>query len=669
MCHHNVPFEGMQPPAHHSHSHPQQQPAPQKRSVTFEEDLRQQEASLAGEKYSQNIGKIPFAKIRQGHAEPVAAAIVAAQQHHQQQQHPQKAKISAADKFVIAIAPSDVAPSAIPMKSGLNRSNSVAGTQSTQSTAATGTTTSLHKSQSFSAEKSLRMSSSSRMQQLQQPKKSASSSAAAANSGLVSENDIQKARSQLKPSRSFPSEFSTGNEDQGDNSSSGVSSDQEVNSLTNHHSNPHSGNSGSSSSGKKFVTYVPVDGSTVGAASAAAVTTTTTTSSSAISNTSRVNWENNSESSDDINSEKSWILKSEQDNVGRNIISMKKMLHPKLQAIFDSTGGGSQTLPTSLKSASSRARLVEFADHDSTMSSMSSNSSNTSTGSHHHSHHHHHPQQQQQQQNYSSQTLPSRGHHKAAAERSHSTAGGEDQRSISQSLALIQQHVHSLGEVNTLAGVEKGAGKPEVPILAPPAGFSDSEANYSDNDSLSSGGSQKKFGFTRVTPTSRNIPKQSLTDQLKAERHHATLAKQAASKAASTKSQQQQQQQQNLMTRSIDSTLGNQLFNDSSAMTRSVDFSLVDQATQLPPPPQSSSSGGKKQKEFRTKPLLGWTTTDVCDWLDSLFMPEYKPAFIQNQVNGLKLASLTKLDWENLGVLRVGHMMNIEKSLKRHLAA
>ena len=75
----------------------------------------------------------------------------------------------------------------------------------------------------------------------------------------------------------------------------------------------------------------------------------------------------------------------------------------------------------------------------------------------------------------------------------------------------------------------------------------------------------------------------------------------------------------------------------------------------------------KQQKGFRGKPLMGWTMVDVCDWLDSLFLPEYKPAFIQAEVDGLKLAGLTKSELEALGVIRVGHMLNIERSLKRYL--
>jgi hypothetical protein len=56
------------------------------------------------------------------------------------------------------------------------------------------------------------------------------------------------------------------------------------------------------------VTYLPVDGGA----------------------TSTVVADNASESSDDV-SEKSWILRAEQDPMGHSIISMKKMLHPKLQ--------------------------------------------------------------------------------------------------------------------------------------------------------------------------------------------------------------------------------------------------------------------------------------------------------------------------------------------------
>ena len=86
-------------------------------------------------------------------------------------------------------------------------------------------------------------------------------------------------------------------------------------------------------------------------------------------------------------------------------------------------------------------------------------------------------------------------------------------------------------------------------------------------------------------------------------------------------------------------------------------------------PSPDFKNGQAVKKEFRNKPLIGWSVGDVCDWLDSLFMPEYKPAFVQNEVDGFKLASITKGELESMGVIRHGHMMNIEKSLKRYLTA
>ena len=176
-----------------------------------------------------------------------------------------------------------------------------------------------------------------------------------------------------------------------DNSSSGVSSDQEKT------------NSSSSNTTTKFVTYLPVESSTP-------ITKKTYDSES-------------SESSFDSNPQNE-----------QKITTMKKMLHPKLAAIFDLPGN-------------------------------------------------------QHGGNYSSQTLPNKSKLKKALSTSNtnqSSQNSNSERSISESLALINQHVTSLGEVNHLAS-EPLVGVPGV--LAPPPGFSDPES-YSDNESLSSNGSK-----------------------------------------------------------------------------------------------------------------------------------------------------------------------------------
>ena len=409
---------------------------------------------LVKEKYMQPIEKIPLARLRfeqtpHQHQHVASGAPPLSRLQYQivsQQELPvlQKVRVSDEDKIRIEVPP------VVPAKTVLARSNSSASNTPAVNAAVAASKLALHKSQSFCAEK---------LQSVAAPVLLPSPIDA---SGPISESDIQKARSQLKPSRSFPNEFKNNNNnnnsnnrkvsnnamtssdnnghlnsEEGDNSSSGVSSDQE------------NGSSG------KFVTYLPVDG---GAASSVAP-------------------DNVSESSDDV-SEKSWILRAEQDPMGRSIISMKKMLHPKLQAIFDAPPVTSHN--KLMTSSAGSAALQSHLEYNSP---------------------------------YSTQTLPNRGHHNHHQHKNNPTKSVlSDERSIDQSLALIHQHVNSLSDPTP---DDPGSG---IAVLAPPPGFSDSES-FSDNDSLSSSGSQRRFGIRGLPKTSRNLPVQSsLTDQLKKER-------------------------------------------------------------------------------------------------------------------------------------------------------
>ncbi|XP_019744050.1 SH3 and multiple ankyrin repeat domains protein 3-like isoform X2 [Hippocampus comes] len=75
-----------------------------------------------------------------------------------------------------------------------------------------------------------------------------------------------------------------------------------------------------------------------------------------------------------------------------------------------------------------------------------------------------------------------------------------------------------------------------------------------------------------------------------------------------------------------------------------------------PPPPT---------KPFALKPLPYWTKYDVADWLAYLNLGEHIERFIDNEIDGSHLPSLTKDDFLDLGVTRVGHRMNIERALKK----
>ncbi|XP_055926709.1 SH3 and multiple ankyrin repeat domains protein 2-like isoform X1 [Argiope bruennichi] len=73
------------------------------------------------------------------------------------------------------------------------------------------------------------------------------------------------------------------------------------------------------------------------------------------------------------------------------------------------------------------------------------------------------------------------------------------------------------------------------------------------------------------------------------------------------------------------------------------------------------------QKEFRFKLLQEWTSNDIADWLDSLFLPEYKQRFSEAGITGAKLANMDSNDLMGLGVKQMGHRLNMERSLKRYL--
>ncbi|KAM9168540.1 LOW QUALITY PROTEIN: SH3 and multiple ankyrin repeat domains protein 1, partial [Mergus octosetaceus] len=77
-----------------------------------------------------------------------------------------------------------------------------------------------------------------------------------------------------------------------------------------------------------------------------------------------------------------------------------------------------------------------------------------------------------------------------------------------------------------------------------------------------------------------------------------------------------------------------------------------------PPPPD---------KPFGAKPLAFWSKFDVADWLEYLNLGEHRDRFLHNEIDGSHLPSLTKEDYIDLGVTRVGHRMNIDRALKLFL--
>nr|XP_006818386.1 PREDICTED: SH3 and multiple ankyrin repeat domains protein 1-like [Saccoglossus kowalevskii] len=121
------------------------------------------------------------------------------------------------------------------------------------------------------------------------------------------------------------------------------------------------------------------------------------------------------------------------------------------------------------------------------------------------------------------------------------------------------------------------------------------------------------------------------------------------------------------------------------------DLTAADSRTSTPPPPSdftdtayssaNSETGGSEDgrenysfnsgthsiKSFSSlsKPLDEWTAEDVGDWLDSINMGEHRATFVENEITGEHLPALAKDDYIELGVIRVGHRMTIDRALKK----
>ncbi|KAG8440137.1 hypothetical protein GDO86_006075 [Hymenochirus boettgeri] len=82
-------------------------------------------------------------------------------------------------------------------------------------------------------------------------------------------------------------------------------------------------------------------------------------------------------------------------------------------------------------------------------------------------------------------------------------------------------------------------------------------------------------------------------------------------------------------------------------------------------PSPSSGHPLHPARPFLQKPLALWNKYDVGDWLESLNLSEHRLKFQDNEIEGCHLPALTKDDYVELGVTRVGHRMNIERALRQ----
>lgn len=73
----------------------------------------------------------------------------------------------------------------------------------------------------------------------------------------------------------------------------------------------------------------------------------------------------------------------------------------------------------------------------------------------------------------------------------------------------------------------------------------------------------------------------------------------------------------------------------------------------------------KPMEPFLEKPVLDWGCDDVCNWLESIKMSQYKDTFRENDIQGSHLPELSKAELKELGVKSLGHRMTLENAIAK----
>uniref|UniRef100_A0AAQ6ITI1 SH3 and multiple ankyrin repeat domains protein 3 n=1 Tax=Anabas testudineus TaxID=64144 RepID=A0AAQ6ITI1_ANATE len=102
-----------------------------------------------------------------------------------------------------------------------------------------------------------------------------------------------------------------------------------------------------------------------------------------------------------------------------------------------------------------------------------------------------------------------------------------------------------------------------------------------------------------------------------------------------------------------------------SARTRSRSPSPSPHASPCPSPVLSGPL--LALRPWRQRPLSLWNKYDVGDWLESVGLGEHRQRFQEHEIEGSHLPALTKEDYVELGVTRLGHRINIERALRQLL--
>ena len=70
-----------------------------------------------------------------------------------------------------------------------------------------------------------------------------------------------------------------------------------------------------------------------------------------------------------------------------------------------------------------------------------------------------------------------------------------------------------------------------------------------------------------------------------------------------------------------------------------------------------------RRNSARPTDACNWGTQEVSTWLEGLKLSEYADNFSSHDICGKELLSLTRRDFKDLGIIKLGHQLRIERGI------
>ena len=239
------------------------------------------------------------------------------------------------------------------------------------------------------------------------------------------------------------------------------------------------------------------------------------------------------------------------------------------------------------------------------------------------------------------------------------TTDGE--RTIEESLQLIRKHVDELSGMNNRSPAKKTA-----PVVPPPPQFIEALASSSsENEESFLAPPPPEFSDSVMMmthkPGQRQLPKSMSSGQLRGALGDGSDDAVPISFSSHF-----------LNRRMVERRLSDDAINSNKPPTVRVVGTVPKKVSFSPDVIEAETTRAGHQemvvttRRFPHKPLHDWTVNDTADWLDSIFLNEYKNVFMKRNVDGPSLMQINSETLMSMGVKRLGHRLNIEKSLKHY---